>query len=847
MASPRFTAASAIKAYRNNKLRYMLDLSGFGLRQDELEALREELSSLPRLKYLYLGLDRRSKAATRASNSLTSVPDWLFVTNPGLTRLDLSFNHLTSIPNALANCARLEWLNLSHNSLAHVPDVISKLKELQELFISHNKIISLPESLGSLTELQNISLDEMAMEWPPRKILSQGTKPMLDFLRNISLSGGEPIHEGKVILVGNGDHGKTTIRLWLEKGKFIRSLTTRGGEISRIRVPLSTHDSDERGVINVWDFGGQEHYRAAQRSLFSSDAFFVLVCKSRGSVEEGNVPEWLQLINQVQADANVLLIFTHYEEGTREPPLDTIPAHLRRMVPPGNVYKLDATQSSGGIEAVKSRIIKEVITSKAFKQLWPTSWLKVRARLINPDGSRTRDFITQDDFKSLCIECGVAANHVSALAGALSLIDTGNASERAPNIIILNPEWLLKAISYVMDDDVVRSNNGVLDETIDLPRIWRDHKRQPHEKPIVFSDEVWGELLFIMAGQGLAYRLTDTDWLIPELVTAEEPETLRWSTSHGAVHRICTLNGPIYGLAALLTAELHHLHSPKSRQFWRGGAFFRLSQNRGELLARVDGRKEIRFEARGSEAKQLLWYAEMAVRNITWRYWPETKRSGEEPYDFEVPCPSDDCRGRFYLPSLLADYKAGKRVSNCGGRRPHQHRIEQLLNGVVGDEEQGVQDLLRKLDELWAGIETFEKPPRLIHVEETNGLTSTTRRISLVSELSKEVIIASARVIEIDDEWFKLLKDLGRVAVKIVSNGAVDIDVEDADDEKVDVNQLGLGTTMREPGQPIPPSIAKILVEMAHVAKMRQTKVNGRYLWVTAEEADRSDPTRAKE
>ncbi|XP_061400865.1 leucine-rich repeat-containing protein 20 isoform X2 [Musca vetustissima] len=60
-----------------------------------------------------------------------------------ITDLNLSHNHLSKLPDELADLNNLAKLNISHNSFIVLPPVVFKIPKLRELDASHNAIIEI--------------------------------------------------------------------------------------------------------------------------------------------------------------------------------------------------------------------------------------------------------------------------------------------------------------------------------------------------------------------------------------------------------------------------------------------------------------------------------------------------------------------------------------------------------------------------------------------------------------------------------------------------------------------------------------------------------------------------------
>ncbi|CAO3690522.1 hypothetical protein CU097_002084 [Rhizopus azygosporus] len=76
-----------------------------------------------------------------------------------IKRIDLSYNSIRCIPEAIGHLHHLEYLNLSHNQLMEIPDTLSQLSRLKELDLSYNKLQRITRFIGDLDRLQSINLE----------------------------------------------------------------------------------------------------------------------------------------------------------------------------------------------------------------------------------------------------------------------------------------------------------------------------------------------------------------------------------------------------------------------------------------------------------------------------------------------------------------------------------------------------------------------------------------------------------------------------------------------------------------------------------------------------------------
>ena len=115
-------------------------LENVTIAQTRFSSAPESLFYLPKLRFLRL-----------YQNALVWLPSYWSLVH--LQELDVSFNHLKEIPDAVTTCLQLRVLKASRNYLAALPDAIGRLAALEILDVSHNSIAYLPESFGSLASL----------------------------------------------------------------------------------------------------------------------------------------------------------------------------------------------------------------------------------------------------------------------------------------------------------------------------------------------------------------------------------------------------------------------------------------------------------------------------------------------------------------------------------------------------------------------------------------------------------------------------------------------------------------------------------------------------------------------
>ena len=104
----------------------------------------------------------------------------------------------------------------------------------------------------------------------------------------------QTLNEGKLILVGRGEVGKTSLvkRLVFSTRFNSKEGMTKGIDILRWSVPC---DSEEV-QLNIWDFGGQEIMRATHQFFLTEQSLYLLVLNGRGGSADEDAEQWLKHI-----------------------------------------------------------------------------------------------------------------------------------------------------------------------------------------------------------------------------------------------------------------------------------------------------------------------------------------------------------------------------------------------------------------------------------------------------------------------------------------------------------------------------------------------------------------------
>ncbi|MEG4808995.1 leucine-rich repeat domain-containing protein, partial [Microcoleus sp. F8-D3] len=310
-----------------------------------------------------------------------------------LTQLYLSDNQIASIPEALGQLSNLTVLYLWNNQIASIPEALGQLSNLTQLYLSDNQIASIPEALGQLSNLTRLDLSDNQIEKIPEcletlpklekldlrrnplpispEVLDNQDEPgtpaaIFNYLRKLRSGEVRPLNEAKVLLVGQGSVGKTSLIERLTHNKYNpNEPQTDGLNITDWKITVNTKPVK----LNVWDFGGQEIYHATHQFFLTKRSLYLLVCNCRTSEDENRLEYWLKLIESFGDASPVILVGNKCDEQ----PLDLNRKALRDKYPNIKAIIETSCESGTGIDELRSAIHTEISQLKEVYDLLPLS------------------------------------------------------------------------------------------------------------------------------------------------------------------------------------------------------------------------------------------------------------------------------------------------------------------------------------------------------------------------------------------------------------------------------------------------------------------------------------------
>ncbi|MEH1813312.1 MAG: COR domain-containing protein [Nostoc sp.] len=714
-------------AIGNNHLRELPDSIGGCINLQQL-SLGDEAGGNPLVKFpaSIRGLKRLKRLVAYYCN-LEFLPDWLGELTL-LEEIDLRNNNLSNLPESLRQLPGLTSLNLRSNPLQKVPTCIRYLKDiknlgienceleslpawvseltlLEYLYLDNNNLSDLPASLGQLSHLKTLKLEKNLLNPDLAVAYKQGTEAVLQYLR-AKAEAQVTLNEAKLILIGEGEVGKSCLLGALRGDEWVDGRpTTHGIEIKS--VIITDPDSGTEISLNGWDFGGQRVYRPTHQLFFSAPAVYLVIWKPREGPQQGFVKEWITLIKNREPDAKVLVVATHGGPGQRQPDIDR--QEILDQFGKDTVidfFHVDSkpnqdTTDCAGLAELKEAIARVAASLPEMGRSVPAKWQRVREILQTSD----KAYLPYNDVIAICAKEGIDEEQAELflrISHILGHFIHYHNDSTLRDIVILKPDWLAKAISFVLDDEMTRRRNGLV-EFQHLSQLW---SHPPFAGEEGYPAKLHPIFLRLMERFDLSYKVvfdpseTSNTSLIAQLVPDTRPETLpNWGEQPEAgdrqqvqICRIVDSRGQFAvaeGLFYQLIVRLHKYSLGRANYensiHWQRGLMLDNDYNGRALLEYVN--TDVKITVRAAYPERFLSYL---TEEIKWLV-----ENPKNPYSFKglrcnvmVPC-IEPCsmnapgNGLFEVQKLIESKKKNRHefpcpISGCG----EWQNIDRLLNNA---------------------------------------------------------------------------------------------------------------------------------------------------------------------
>ena len=581
--------------------------------------------------------------------------------------LDLRGNHLINV-TPLAGLTQLTYLDLRNNLLTTLPEAF--LDRDIEIFWKNSYFY------------EGINLYGNPLTTPPPEIVKQGNEAIHDYFRQQHEAGQDRLYEAKLLIVGEPGAGKTTFAQKILNAAYElqpEEVSTQGIDVRQWEFPCAVGAGSEPAPttttrsfrVNIWDFGGQEIYKATHQFFLTKRSLYVLVADSRK--EDTDFYYWLNIVSLLSDNSPVIILKNEKQDRVRELPERQLRGEFTNLkeILPANLA------TNRGLSTVMDTARHYLTHLPHVGSVLPKPWVNVRNALEQDD----RNYIPVEEYYRIC-ERHNFTRRADQLQLSGYLHDLGvclhfQDDDLLRKTVILKPEWGTAAVYKVLDSPTVIRQLGCFTRE-DLNAIWREDD---------YAD-MRGELLQLMMKFQLCYEIQGRagQYIAPQLLSENAPD-YAWEThpqplpvgETGDLRVRYAYEFMPKGIVTRFIVAAHQFIEDQ-RLVWKSGVVLRKDGARAEIIEYY-GKREIHIRVSGSDKKALRTIVMYEFDKIHALY-------ARLKYDTLIPCNCAACQAsaepHFYKYQTLKEFFDNRQPDIQCQKKPYQMvNVRGLLDDFV--------------------------------------------------------------------------------------------------------------------------------------------------------------------
>ncbi|WP_427872016.1 COR domain-containing protein [Flavobacterium sp. MMS24-S5] len=404
-----------------------------------------------------------------------------------LNKLEVLFlwNNQISEINILVNLKKLKNLDIGRNNIECISS-LSVLNDLRLIDISHNKINDIRPLEKFITKGYEIILDGDYEEHlenfiflenndftiPPYEVITQGNATIIQYFEDARKYNLKSLNECKLIFVGDGGLGKTSLMKKIIGLPYSDEPTTHG--INKKSWNEIKNNFDENIKVNLWDFGGQHIQHSLHQFFLTEKVVYILLLDPRN---DSSAIYWLEQIEKLGKDSEILIVYNWKELKDKKSHNNKNFYELRKTYPTLREPFLLSCKNGDGFNEFKESLSQIILSRKDLLVQYPINWFKIKDEL-EKDVTISKNYIAYNEYDLICDnnEYYNEINRKNLLKqldkiGSIVFFDKPILEE----LQVLNPDWITTGAYSVITSEITRIKKGHLNSN-DLKEIFKDEK-----------------------------------------------------------------------------------------------------------------------------------------------------------------------------------------------------------------------------------------------------------------------------------------------------------------------------------------------------------------------------------
>ncbi len=683
-AIKNMTALTTLNLHRNqisdiSALKKLRALTTLNLQQNQIS----DISALKKLKSL-LTLDLHQNQIS----DISPLKEF-----KRLTRLRLFKNQICEI-STIKELTALTRLNLGGNKVWDI-SAVKELKNLKRLVLINNQISQIPvEMHHARIEIkweysplgQGIFLEGNPLKSPPVEIVKLGGQAVRNYFEELE-KDFERLMEIKILLLGDGDVGKTTLMRKLIDNNFKVKIgdepTTQGINIVTWKLNCNFDKGKvDNVIIHFWDFGGQSIYHATHQFFLTKHSLYLFVWDVRKEEDTQRFDYWLNIIKILGGESPVLVVMNKSDVRTKYLDIESLQKKFKNIK---GFFQVSCLNGNG-IYELTEHIRRELNLLPHLQDKLPKVWKQIRDHLITR--AETTNYIYLEEYFKICSGYGLnrkRADFLSDYLHNLGIILHFRTDILLENIVILNPEWATDAVYKIIDTQSIQKNNGRF-SLGDLKNIWDSAKYPWNIRP---------QLIRLMEKFELFFNITGTDtYIVPELLSLDRPHiSFVKNEKKGILHFQYEYNFMPKGIISHFICRVYYL--TREGHLWRYGVVLKFEDSTASVISEPLNHT-IKIIASGSCASELMGI----IRNELEQIHHTLNMKKNQHYHEMIPCLCTHCKlsenPHLYRYDVLKRRMGIRGFKNYCNHSDEEVSIGQLLKGFekLGDNNNLLREIL---------------------------------------------------------------------------------------------------------------------------------------------------------